>query len=69
MAAVLVYRSSWSRIKPSVYSDDTCNEAVNKLIDTIFRLKTNRLIVKNNKYYYSSSEEYKKYVVRMRRIK
>lgn len=67
--ATLVYRSSWSPVRPSVYSDDTENEAVNKLIDAIFRMKTNRLIVKNNKFYYCSSDDYKKYVVRMKKFK
>lgn len=67
--ATLVYRSSWSPVRPSVYSDDTENQAVNKLIDAIFKLNTKRLIVKNNKFYYCSSDDYKKYVVRMKKIR
>jgi len=71
MSATLVYRSEWSPIKPLVYSDDCENEAVNRLIDSIFRIKvrTNRLILDNNKMYYKPSEDYKKYVVRIRKIR
>lgn len=67
----LVYRSEWSPIKPLVYSDDCENAAVNKLIDDIFRIKvrTTRLVIDNNKMYYKPSEDYKKYVVRIRKIK
>lgn len=69
MAATLVYRSEWSRIKPSVYSDDCDNPNVNKLIDAIFRSKkTNRLVMKDNKMYYCPSDNYKK-VVRLRKMK
>lgn len=70
--ATLVYRSSWSIIKPLVYSDDTENQAVNKLIDSIFKSrvsrKTNHLVLSNNKVYYSPSPDYKK-VIRLRKIK
>ena len=71
MAATLVYRSSWSTITPLVYSDDTDNQAVNKLIDSIFRekMRTNRLVLDNNKMYYKSSDDYKTYVGRMKRFK
>lgn len=71
MAATLVYRSSWSKISPLVYSDDTDNQAVNKLIDSIFRekMRTNRLVLDNNKMYYKSLDDYKTYVVRMKRFK
>lgn len=69
MAATLVYRSSWSSRKPSVYSDDTDNPNVNKLIDAIFKHKRpNRLVFENNKMYYCPSEAYKK-VVRLRKIR
>jgi len=70
--ATLVYRSSWSSITPLVYSDDTENQAVNKLIDSIFKSKVNRktnhLVLSNNKVYYSPSPDYKK-VIRLRKIK
>ena len=69
MAATLVYRSSWSPVRPLVYSDDSIDKAANRLIDKIFRSKTNRLILKNNKYYYIPSDEYKKFVVRLKKIK
>jgi hypothetical protein len=69
MAATLVYRSSWSPIRPLVYSDDCDNPNVNKLIEAIFRRKkTDRLILENNKMYYCPSDDYKK-VVRLRKIK
>jgi hypothetical protein len=69
MPATLVYRSSWSPIRPLVYSDDTDNSNVNMLIEAIFRRKrTNRLVVENNKMYYAPSSEYKK-VVRLRKLK
>jgi hypothetical protein len=69
MPATLVYRSSWSSVRPLVYSDDSDNPNVNKLIDAIFkRKKTNRLTLENNKMYYSPSDDYKK-VVRLRKIK
>lgn len=67
--ATLVYSSSWSPVRPSVYSDDTENQAVNKLIDAIFKARTKRLIVKNDKFYYVSSNDYKKYVVRMKKFR
>lgn len=71
MPASLEYRSKWSSIKPLVYSDDTQNPAVNSFIDRIFKLKlhTRRLIITKNKYWYEPSDEYKKFVVRMRKIK
>jgi len=71
MAATLVYRSEWSMIKPLVYSDDSDNPSVNKLIDAIFKTKmrTRRLVLDNNKMYYQPSDEYKKVVVRIRKIK
>lgn len=70
-AATLVYRSEWSIIKPLVYSDDSDNPSVNKLIDDIFRIKmrTKRLVLDNNKLYYQPSDEYKKVVVRIRKIR
>jgi hypothetical protein len=65
----LVYRSSWSPIRPLVYSDDSDNPNVNNLIDAIFTSKkTNRLVVENNKMYYCPSDDYKK-VVRLRKFK
>jgi hypothetical protein len=70
MAATLVYRSCWSKITPLVYSDDSNDDAVNRLIDTIFRAKrTNRLVLDNNKMYYKPSNQYKRFVVRMRKIR
>jgi hypothetical protein len=67
--STLVYRSSWSPIRPLVYSDDTDNINVNKLIDAIFKQKkTNRLVIENNKMYYCPSDAYKR-VVRLRRFK
>jgi hypothetical protein len=69
MAATLVYRSSWSPCRPSVYTDDCENPNVNKLIDAIFKRKpTNRLVFENNKMYYCPSDDYKK-VVRLRKIR
>jgi hypothetical protein len=70
-AATLVYRSEWSIIKPLVYSDDSDNPSVNKLIDDIFRIKmrTKRLVLDNNKLYYQPSDEYKKVVVRIRKTR
>lgn len=66
----LVYRSEWSKITPLVYSDDSNNDAVNRLIDSIFRAKrTNRLVLDNNKMYYKPSNQYKRFVVRMRKIR
>jgi hypothetical protein len=66
----LVYRSCWSKITPLVYSDDSNDDAVNRLIDTIFRAKrTNRLVLDNNKMYYKPSNQYKRFVVRMRKIR
>jgi hypothetical protein len=70
MSATLVYRSEWSKITPLVYSDDSNNDAVNRLIDSIFRAKrTNRLVLDNNKMYYKPSNQYKRFVVRMRKIR
>jgi hypothetical protein len=70
MSATLVYRSEWSKITPLVYSDDSNNDAVNLLIDSIFRAKrTNRLVLDNNKMYYKPSNQYKRFVVRMRKIR
>jgi len=70
-AATLVYRTEWSIIKPLVYSDDSDNPSVNKLIDDIFRIKmrTKRLVLDNNKLYYQPSDEYKKVVVRIRKTR
>jgi hypothetical protein len=69
MPATLVYRSSWSPIRPLVYSDDSDNPNVNRLIDAIFKQnRTRRLVLENNKMYYCPSDEYKK-VVRLRKFK
>jgi hypothetical protein len=69
MPATLVYRSSWSPIKPLVYSDDSDNINVNRLIDNIFKhRKTKRLVMENNKMYYCPTDDYKK-VVRLRKFK
>ena len=71
MSATLVYRSEWSKLKPLVYSDDSCNSSVNSFLDKLLKtkMKTGRLINKDGKYYYCPSDEYKKYVMRMRKIK
>lgn len=63
----LIYCSTWSPIKPLVYSDDSQDRAVNSLIDNIFRVKTHRLIMKNGKYYYCPSEEYKQFIAKMKK--
>jgi hypothetical protein len=66
----LVYRSYWSKITPLVYSDDSNDDAVNQFIDAIFKAKrTNRLVLDNNKMYYKPSNQYKRFVVRMRKIR
>lgn len=71
MTATLVYRSRWSTIKPLVYSDDSNNSSVNTFIDKLFKFKlhTKRLTITDNKYYYTPSDEYKKLVVRLKKIK
>jgi hypothetical protein len=64
----LVYRSCWSKIQPLHYSDDTIDPFVNKLVDKIFKIKSNRIIVyPNGKKYYQPSEEYKRYVISIKR--
>jgi hypothetical protein len=69
-APTLVYSSSWSKITPLVYSDDSNNENVDRLIEAIFRTKkTKRLVLDNNKMYYCPSDEYKRIVVRLRKFK
>lgn len=71
MSATLVYRSSWSQVKPLVYTDDSCLDSVNKFVDSVFKkkMRTNRLVNDGQKMYYKPSEEYKQYVVRFRRTK
>lgn len=70
MAAILVYSSRWCRSTTiQVYSDDTNWLSVNKLVDAIFKKRTTRLTITDNKYYYNPSDEYKKYVVRFKKIK
>jgi len=67
---LVVYRSCWSPINPLVYTDDSNDENVNRLIEAIFRTKkTKRLVLDNNKMYYCPSDEYKRIVVRMRKFK
>lgn len=69
-APTLVYSSSWSKITPLVYSDDSNNENVDRLIEAIFKAKkTKRLVLDNNKMYYCPSDEYKRIVVRLRKFK
>jgi hypothetical protein len=69
-APTLVYSSSWSKITPLVYSDDSNNDNVNRLIEAIFKAKkTKRLVLDNNKMYYCPSDEYKRIVVRLRKFK
>jgi hypothetical protein len=58
MPKTLVYRSSWSKNKPLSYSDDSADGAVNKFVDKLFKIRTKRVVIKNNKYYYCPSEEY-----------
>lgn len=70
MAATLVYSSRWYRSTTiQVYSDDTKWLSVNKLMDAIFKKRTTRLIITDNKYYYNPSDEYKKYVVRFKKVR
>lgn len=69
---VLIYSSSWSHVKPLVYSDDSYDDAANKLIDAIVKnsiRRKNCLVFHNNKIYYKPSKSYKKYVIRMRKIR
>jgi len=67
----LVYRSQWSQVTPLVYCDGSCDTAVNDFIDRVFKakLRTPRLVLNNNKMYYKPSNQYKRFVVRMRKIK
>lgn len=69
--ATLVYRSSWSTITPLVYCDGSHDAAVNEFIDRIMKakLRTTRLVLDNNKMYYKPSNQYRRFVVRMRKIK
>lgn len=70
MAATLVYSSRWYRSTTiQVYSDDTKWLSVNKLMDAIFKKRTTRLTITDNKYYYNPSDEYKKYVVRFKKVR
>ena len=70
MAAILVYSSRWyPRTNIQVYSDDTKWLSVNKLVDAIFKRRTTRLTITKNRYYYESSDDYKKYVVRFKKVR
>lgn len=70
MAAIHVYSSRWCRSTTiQVYSDDTNWLSVNKLIDAIFRKRTTRLTITQNRYYYEPSDEYKKFVVRFKKVR
>jgi len=71
MSAKLVYRSQWSPIQPLVYCDGSFDTAVNDFIDRLLKakLRTTRLVLDNNKMYYKPSNQYKRFVVRMRKIK
>lgn len=65
----LVYSSTWfSRTGILTYSDDT-DLITSKLIDAIFRKRTTRLTITDNKYFYNPSDEYKKFVVRMKKVR
>jgi len=68
--AVFVYSSRWCRSTTiQSYSDDIKCLSINKLIDTIFRKRSTRLTITENKYYYEPSDDYKKFVVRFKKIR
>ena len=71
MSATLVYRSAWSTVTPLVYQDGSDDTAVNEFIDRVFKakLRTTRLVLDNNKIYYKPTNQYKRFVVRMRKIR
>jgi hypothetical protein len=70
MAAILVYSSKWCKITTvKVYSDDTNWLSVNKLVDAIFKKRTTRLTLTENRYFYNPTDEYKKFVVRFKKIR
>lgn len=69
--STLVYRSCWSTVEPLVYCDGSLDFAANSFIDSILKVKlrTTRLVLDNNKVYYKPSNQYKRFVVRMRKIR
>jgi hypothetical protein len=65
----LVYSTTWfPKTTILSYSDD--NDLISsRLIDSIFRKRTTRLTITDNKYYYDPSDEYKKFVVRFKKVR
>lgn len=70
MAAIHVYSSRWYKSTTiQVYSDDTNWLSVNKLVDAIFKGRTTRLTITENRYFYQPSDDYKKFVVRFKKVR
>jgi hypothetical protein len=70
MAATLVYSSKWcDRSTIERFSDDYNSLVSSKLIEAIFKKRSTRFIIKGDRYYYQPSDEYKKFVVRFKKVR
>ena len=71
MATTLVYSTRWYKNRSTIerYSDDYNSLASSKLIETIFKKRSTRFIVKEGRYVYQPSDEYKNFVVRFKKIR
>lgn len=67
--ATLVWKSHPHQRRDIVVFDNTIYADAAKLVHRIFNPPHNRLKIKNNRYFYQPSNEYKKFVVRFRKIK
>lgn len=65
----LVWSSrDWTRDEILSSSDNVSNPA-NKLMNSIFNYRSDRLVITRNKYFYNPSDEYKERLVRYRGIR
>jgi len=71
MATTLVYSTRWYKNRSTIerFSDDYNSLASSKLIEAIFKKRSTRFLVKEGRYVYQPSEEYKKYVVRFKKVR
>ena len=66
---ILVWSSKDYTRDEILSSSDNVSNPANKLMNTIFNYRSDRLVITRNKYFYNPSDEYKERLVRYRGIR
>lgn len=67
--ALLVWSSKDYTRDEILSSSDNVSNPANKLMNSIFNYRSDRLVITRNKYFYNPSDEYKERLVRYRGIR